>query len=159
MTAAFVGALLKGYKETNFVEIFCPDWKNDMMFLSHMGEINYRIADMKPCITRVGVNYSPGTYPYVGYTRMKAGKGVYLNICRGKDDYKLLISAAQMVDYDTDKFDGSMRGWMKTETASAEFLKKLSQNGSTHHSIFVYGASVEEMLHFGEILGIETVII
>ena len=36
-TASFVGALLKTLKETSFVEIFCPDWKNNMVFLSHMG--------------------------------------------------------------------------------------------------------------------------
>jgi len=159
MTAAFVGALLQGYKETNFVEIFCPDWKNNMMFLSHMGEINYRIAATKPCVARVGVNYSPGSFPYVGYARMMGGKGVYLNICRGRDNFKLLISLAEMIEYDSDCFDGSIRGWMKTEIDSAEFLKKLSQNGSTHHSIFVYGASIDEMQLFGKLLNIETIII
>lgn len=159
LTAAFVGALLQGYAETNFVEIFCPDWNNNMCFLSHMGEMNYRIAAKKPRITRVGVNYSPGGYPYVGYTRMKGGKGVFLNICRGRDDYKLLIAPAKMMDYSEDAFEGSIRGWMRTETDTATFLKKLSVNGATHHSIFVYDATAEEMEHFATILGIEAVII
>lgn len=159
MTAVFVGALLQGYKKTNFVEIFCPDWKNNMMFLSHMGEVNYRIAATKPYISRVNLNYSPGAYPYVGYTRMMGGKGVYLNICKGKDDFKLIVSSAEMVDYASDNFSDSMRGWMKTKIDSAEFLKKLSKNGATHHSIFIYGASVEEMQHFGKLLNIETVIV
>ncbi len=159
LTASFVGALLKGYAETNFVEIFCPDWKNNLMFLSHMGEVNYRIADFKPCITRVGVNYSPGSYPYVGYTRMKGGKGMYINICKGKDEFKIVAAPAEMVDYDNDNFDGSMRGWMKTEVDSAKFLKELSMNGATHHSIFVYGMTTEELCHFGDLLDMQTVII
>jgi len=159
LTSAFVGAFLSSYPETNFVEIFCPDWENDAVFLSHMGEINYRVADIKPCIKRVGVNYSPGNYPYVGYTRMKGGKGVYLNISRGKDDYKLLLSAGEMVDYDNDNFGDSMRGWMKLSTDCATFLEGLSQNGATHHSIFIYGATIEELKFFAKQLSIDTVVI
>lgn len=159
LTASFVGALIKSYPEINFVEIFCPDWKNNALFLSHMGEVNYRVAAMTPKISRVGVNYSPGEYPYVGYTRMKGGKGVFLNVCRGKDDFKLVLTEAEMVDYDADNFEGSMRGWMKVQDDCGDFLKKYSQNGATHHSIFVYGASAEEIAYFGHLLNIETVVI
>lgn len=159
MTAAFTGALLQGYPNATFVEIFCPDWKNDMVFLSHMGEVNYRDAAVKPCIKRVGVNYSPGLYPYVGYTRMKGGRGVYLNISRGRDDFKLVLAPAEMVDYEDDNFGDSMRGWMKLGCGCAEFLEKLSLHGATHHSVFVYGADVEQMAYFGKLLRIETVVI
>ena len=40
-----------------------------------------------------------------------------------------------------------------------EFLEKLSKNGATHHSSFVYGATVEEMEFFAKLLKIKTVII
>lgn len=159
LTASFVGALLQGYPETNFVEIFCPDWRNNAMFLSHMGEVNYRVADCRPCVTRVGVNYSPGGYPYPGYTRMKGGRGMYVNICRGRDDYRLVAASAEMVSYDSDRFNGSMRGWMKTDCDSATFLKQLSLNGATHHSVFVYGMTTAELIHFGKLLNVETVMI
>ena len=159
LTASFVGALIKSYPETNFVEIFCPDWKNNLLFLSHMGEINYRVAATTPKISRVGVNYSPGEYPYVGYTRMKGGKGVFLNICRAKDDFKLVLTEAEMIDYETDNFEGSMRGWMRVNDDCGDFLRKYSENGATHHSIFVYGATAQEIAHFGHLLGLETVII
>ena len=159
MTAAFVGALLTGYPETTFVEIFCPDWKNDTVFLSHMGEVNYRDAAIRPRIERVGTNYSPGRFPYVGYTRMKGGRGVYVNVCCTKDDFKLVMTAGTMQDYDSDAFDGSMRGWMKTDCPTAHFLENLSRYGATHHSAFVYGASVREIEYFGQLLGLETVII
>lgn len=159
MNAAFLGAFLKGYPETTFVEIFCPDWKNNTVFFSHMGEMNYRIAAIKPCIKRVGVNYSPGEYPYVGYTRMSGGKGVYVNISRGKEDYKMVISSGEIVEYDNDNFGDSMRGWMKLGTDCASFLEQYSIHGATHHSIFVYGASISEIELFGKLLGLETIVI
>ena len=40
LTAAFTRALLSAYPETSFVEIFCPDWRNNTVLFSHMGEMN-----------------------------------------------------------------------------------------------------------------------
>ena len=91
---------------------------------------------------------------------MKPGKGVYVNISRDADDYQMLIAPCEMVDEETPKKRNVMRGWMKSESASMpEFLEKLSKNGATHHSPFVYGATVEEMEFFAKLLSIKTVII
>ena len=155
LTAAFTGALMKTYPETNFVEIFCPDWKNNTVFLSHMAEINYRIADGKPLASP-----KPGTTNYAGYARMKGGKGVYVNISRGKNDYQLTLCPAEMLSYSADKFPQRIRGWMRpTGKTTAEFLAAHSRCGATHHSIFVYGATVEELAYFGELLSMDTVVI
>ena len=159
LTAAFVGALLRGWQDTNFVEIFCPDWKNNLLFLSHMGEVNYRVAATRPQVERAGVNYTPGPYPYMGYTRMKAGRGVYVNISRGREDYKLTIAPAEMVEPERDNFTSSMRGWLKPQVTTAQFLEALSENGATHHSIYVYGARPEELTYFGRLLDLDTVVI
>ena len=159
MTAAFTGAFLKGYPDSSFVEIFCPDWKNNMLLLSHMGEVNYNIAAEKPEICRAGTNYSPAAFPYAGYTRMKGAKGVYVNISRAENDYKMVISEAELLDFDKDNFAGSIRGWMRpVGQTTAEFLENLSKNGATHHSVFVNGADTQQMLFFGKLLGIETII-
>ncbi|MBR6729346.1 MAG: hypothetical protein IKL80_04205 [Clostridia bacterium] len=159
LTAAFTGALLSGYPETSFVEIFCPDWENDVLFMSHMGEVNYRIINNRPYIRGSKVNYAEGNLPYAGAARMKGGKGVFVNISRGQDDYKLVLSATEMLDYSEDNFPTSVRGWMKLGTPCSEFLEALSEHGATHHSIFVYGATVKELAYFGKLLGLETVII
>lgn len=159
LTAAFTGAYLSVYPETNFVEIFCPDWKNNNVFMSHMGETNYRIADTKPIITRTGAKYVKGIRPYVGFTRMKAGSGVYFNVSRDAEDYKLVIAPASMLPVENDNCQGEMRGWMQPETSAstAEFLEKLSVNGATHHSTFVYGATAEEIEFFGKLLSMKIV--
>jgi L-arabinose isomerase len=161
LTAAFVGAFLASTPETNFVEIFCPDWKNNTVFMSHMGEMNYRIADGKPLLSRTGSDYVKGTMPYAGYCRMKAGEGVYLNVSRDKDDYKLVIAPARMLPAEQDCFTHAMRGWMQPEGCAntAEFLEKLSENGATHHSVFVYGAKAQEIEFFGKLLSMKTVLI
>ena len=156
LTAAFTGAFLSAYPETNFVEIFCPDWKNNMLFLSHMGETNYRIADCKPLICRTGTNFTKGSPPYVGYTRMKAGGGVYVNICRDKSNYRLFLAEAEMLSCDEDRFTQTMRGWMRPKNLStAQFLEEHSKMGAIHHSIFVYGATVDELMFFGQLLSME----
>lgn len=156
LTAAFTGALLNAYPETSFVEIFCPDWKNNIVLLSHMGEVNYRIIDGKPLLCRTaGIVDS-----YAGYARMKGGKGVYVNISRDKDDYQLLLASGEMMSYETDNFAKKIRGWMKPEHGTtAQFLEAHSIHGATHHSIFVYGATVEELTYFGKLLSMDVVVI
>lgn len=154
LTAAFTGAFIKAYPDSSFVEIFCPDWKNNMVLLSHMGEVNYRLADEKPVIFRAGTNYSPAAFPYAGYTRMKSADGVYVNISRAKDDYRMTVAEAQLVGFDDDSFGRSMRGWMHpVNCTTAQFLENLSRYGATHHSTFVTGASAEQMEYFGKLLG------
>lgn len=156
LTSAFVGALLSAYPETGFIEIFCPDWKNNLLFLSHMGEVNYATIEGKPLVAYK----NDFVDTYVAYARMKGGKGVYVNVSRDTDDYQLLLAATEIVSYDSDNFSTSMRGWMRPETGTtAEFLKKHSIHGATHHSIFVYGATIEEMEFFGRLLSMKVVVI
>lgn len=159
LTAAFTGALLSGYPDTGFVEIFCPDWKNNTLFLSHMGEVNYRTVDEKPYVCRKG-KLGPKRNAYAAYGCMKGGEGVFVNISRGPKDYRLILASAEMMTVENDSFPKAIRGWMKPKSGNiVRFLKDLSINGATHHSIFVYDASVEELQYFGSLLDVETVII
>lgn len=159
LTASFVGAFLDSYEETNFVEIFCPDWKNNTLFLSHMGETNYRVADTKPTLSRKKNKYGAAVCAYSANVRMKGGKGVFVNISRQKDDFLLLASDCEMLSVSEDNFTNSMRGWMKPPSSTQTFLEDISKVGATHHSLFIYGATADEMEFFGALLGLETVII
>ncbi len=159
LTASFTGAFLRGYPDSTFCEIFCPDWKNDIVMLSHMGEVNYNLAAVKPVIRRAGKNFTPAGFPYAGYTRMKGGHGVYVNVSRGEDDYKVVLSECDLLDFDEDNFPGDMRGWLRPACGTAMFLENLSRFGATHHSTFVMGATAEQIEFFATLLGMETYII
>ncbi len=160
LTAAFTGAFLRGWEDTSFVEIFCPDWKNNTVLLSHMGEMNYRSINTVPTIGKTGSNLTGGAHPYAGYARLKGGSGVYVNVSRSEKGYKLLIASCEMLEVTEDAFTNAMRGWMRPQVSStAEFLEALSKNGATHHSSFIYGATAEQLEYFGRLLGMETVTI
>ncbi|MHC4874017.1 MAG: L-arabinose isomerase family protein, partial [Planctomycetota bacterium] len=51
LTAAFCGALSSVVQETTFTEMFCPDWKGNRIFMSHMGEVNIALTGEKPVLT------------------------------------------------------------------------------------------------------------
>ena len=57
-------------------------------------------------------------------------------------------------------FPNEMRGWMKPEGyTTAEFLEEHGRWGATHHSIFVYGATADEIEFFANLLQIESVVL
>ncbi len=157
LTAAFTGALLQAFPESSFTEIFCPDWENGNLFLSHMGEMNYRVAEGKPQLRGASFNYTDASAPVVGYARFRSGKAVFLNISRGAEDFRAVVALVEMLEAPPEVFTSSMRGWMRPSVGLPRFLELLSQNGATHHSILVYGAEPEQIEFFAQLLGMETV--
>ncbi len=160
LTASLVGALLQGYTETAFIEIFCPDWKNNTMLLSHMGEYNPNLVAYKPGMKAINFIFGDAENPVVSYGCYKGGEAVFLNLYRTKDDFKLLIAPVTMDDVkegdDPSFASGRVRGWMRPKNGTvADFLENLSFYGATHHSALVYGTSVKEMAFFAELLGLD----
>lgn len=153
LTAAFCGAILQGNPSTSFVEIFCPDWNGGTLLLSHMGEMNYKLADSKPHLKAAGTNYTDGAVPVAGYARYRAGRALYMNVCRDEKGFKLVSSPVEMVRVSRDAFGGSIRGWMRPAGGDvAGFLERLSRAGATHHSLLMYNASPEQAQFFADLL-------
>ena len=158
LTAALVGALLKGFGEAAFVEIFCPDWKNGTLFLSHMGEVNYALCTHKPTLKEVNFIYGKAENPIVGYACYKAGPATFVNLYADADGYKLLVAPVTMEEpTGEDNFVDRVRGWMRPAMSTADFLEKISTAGATHHSALVYGATPAELAYFGRLLGLEVI--
>lgn len=158
-TASLVGALLKNYKETSFVEIFCPDWKNDALFISHMGEMNYAVADREIELFENPFIYGNGTHTVVGTASFKPGKAVFVNLFPTNKDFGMVISPVEVLKENTDNFAGNIRGWIKPNMKASEFLEKISMAGVTHHSALVYGATTEELKFMAECLEIDAYVI
>lgn len=157
LTAAFVGALLKGFKETSFIEIFCPDWKEDKLLISHMGEMNYAVADAKPDFMIDAFPYADIGKAAKGYACFKKGQAVFGNLYKDADGkYKLLLSDVMMLDGESG-YENKIRGWFKANRPINEFLELLSEYGAIHHSFLVYDVDIKALEFFGKLLNLEVV--
>lgn len=158
LTALFTGALLQGYKETSFVEIFCPDWKNNTLYISHMGEMNYAVADKKPEAFVKKIPYIDNPDPVGASASFKAGDAVFLNIYEDENGFNAFISPVKVLQETTDNFQKNVRGWLDFSKPVSEVLEKISECGATHHSILVYDANPKEIEFFAKCLGLSTVL-
>lgn len=158
LTASLTGALIKGFKDASFVEIFCPDWKGNTLFLSHMGEANYALGTDKPSLKEVNFIYTDAKNPIAGYTCYKKGAATFVNLYPTADGYSLIVAPVTMEEpADVDNFEDKIRGWMRPEIPVSEFLEKISCEGATHHSALVYGATPKELEFFGKLIGVKVV--
>lgn len=156
LTALFTGALLKGYKETSFIEIFCPDWKNNTLFISHMGEMNYAVADKRCEFMEKKFSYGneTTTNPYRASAAFKEGEALFLNVFEDETGFNLLAAPVKVVKETTDVYKGTVRGWLDFGMPISEALEKISKWGATHHSILVYGTRKAEIEFFARLAGI-----
>ncbi len=158
LTAAIVGALMQGFKDTSFVELFCPDWKGNTLLISHMGEMNFNLAAGKPEMKEINFIFGQDAEnPVVAYGCYKSGRAVFANIFRDEEGFCMICAPVSMVAEETDNFKGKIRGWVKPELPISEFLEKISYAGVTHHSVLVYDARVEELEYFGRLLGLRII--
>ncbi|MGQ9632493.1 MAG: L-arabinose isomerase family protein [bacterium] len=161
LTAALVGALASVYPETTFTEMFCPDWRNDRIFLSHIGEMNIDLAEGKPRLIEKPFPYTDAENPVVAVGRFRSGDAVLVNLAPGPNGtYRLIVAPVIMVGVgEEDKMADSIHGWFKPQMPLPDFLAEYSRAGGTHHSALVYGNTVKEISGFGEIMGWEAIIL
>ena len=162
LTASLVGALRKAYRGATFAEIFCPDWKNGSLLISHMGEYNLDLVKGKPGYKKIKFIFAEGALdPVVSYGCYRPGKAVFINLYKGVPGlgYCLFISPIEMLDVPERAFEFKVRGWFKPSCELPEFLEKLSLAGATHHSAIIYDATVEEMRFFAGELGLPAVVV
>lgn len=161
LTASLVGALASVFPETTFTEMFCPDWKGGIVFLSHMGELNPKLVQGKAKLLTRPFPYTNTKPPAQLVGCFKAGQAVFVNLAPGPDNkYSLILAPVKMLcPSGQAKLQGSIRGWMKPALPISEFLAEYSKVGGTHHAALVYGNVLAELTGFGELMGWKTVII
>ncbi len=159
ITAALNAALLKIGPDSSFAEMFCPDWKNNMIFLSHMGEININAIADKPVLAEKKLPFLKLENPAIAFGRFKPGPAQIVNLAPVKDcSFNLIVSDINIEDAKKDNFKNTIRGWFKPENKMvAEFLKEFSMSGGTHHSVIIYGKNKDIILDFGRIMSWNTV--
>jgi len=161
LTAGLVGALASVYPETTFTEMFCPDWEQDVILMSHMGESNPRLAQWQPIIADCNFNYNSCGNTVGMYSCGRAGNAAIVNLAPMNDSFTLIICPGKMLDVGKEygAYRNSTQGWFKPGKPLSQFLKEYSLNGGTHHSAMVYDVDVEELKAFGRMMGFDVVVI
>lgn len=157
LTAALVGALLRGFGAVTFTEMFCPDWAGQSLFLSHMGEINPAVAAAQPLLYEKEYPFSPALNPATLACAPTAGPAILVNLAPGPNDTFRLITAPVEVlaDGTHPSLDRWVRGWIRPAMPLARFLEEFSHLGGTHHSALLFGDHAEALATFGSLLNIE----
>ncbi len=155
LTAALVGALGSVYEEVSFTEMFCPDWQNGSVFLSHMGEINPSVCAGKPLLVEPPFPYTDAAEPVSAVGRFKTGEVVLVDVAPyGGLGYGLIVAPGEILDGDdSEAVQKTVRGWFKPEMPIEEFLSCYSEVGGTHHLALIYGDRARELAVFGRIMG------
>lgn len=161
LTAALVASLASRYQETTFTEMFCPDWKGNSIFLSHMGEVNPALLSERP---RLVEEESPFAFnkPLVKTVgTLKPGPAVLVNLAPdAKNEYTLLVVPVRVLKVKgANRMVDTIHGWIKPLMPIADFLAEYSRAGGTHHSALVYGTVSKEIVGFGKLMGWKTILI
>ncbi|MCK5759317.1 MAG: hypothetical protein KAH14_09515 [Clostridiales bacterium] len=158
MTSGLVSSLLKLGCETSFTEIFCPDWSQNALFLSHMGEMNINLCEEKPVLHEKDYIFSDvEVNPIVFSGEFKEGKAFLVNLSPSAVGYTLIIAPIQM--FVSDKISDGVRGWFRPTISIQKFLSEYSKLGGTHHSALVYGDHLETLINFGQAMNFKTIIL
>jgi len=160
LTASLVAALASAYPETSFTEMFCPDWERGSVFLSHMGELNWRLTDGRPLLLEMDWKWSDAANPVYLAGRFKPGRFLLVNLAPLAGGYRLIVAPAEMLPVEgQDRMERSVHGWFRPPLPLAEFLSAYSRLGGTHHLALAYGASVQTVSAFGRMMGWDTQLI
>jgi len=161
LTAGLVGALFASYPNTTFTEMFCPDWKENVILMSHMGESNPNLAQWKPYLRNKKFTFNSCGNTVGIATCARPGKATIVNLAPMQDTFSLILCPGQMLDVGLERgaYKASTQGWFQPAKPLNKFLKEYSLAGGTHHSAMVYDADIEELKAFGEMLGFDVIVI
>lgn len=158
LTASLVGALASTFGETTFTEIFCPDWKGNSLFLSHMGEINPAIASGRPLLCEKPYKFSAALNPAIIACAPREGPAVLVNLAPGPEgELGLIIAPVEVLgDAEHPSMREQIRGWVRPQRDLADFLETYSHFGGTHHSALVMNGDTRALAAFGDFCGFQT---
>jgi len=161
INASLVGALMSAYDDVNFVEMFCPDWKNNTLYFNHMGECNARLMENRHMMTKFFA-YGDIEDPTYMLGHMVPGKGCILNMLPNADGwFDVVIVEGEFLQLPErlESFPITINGWFKPNSDVQSLLERYSELGGTHHSAFVYGVSGKSLSLFAKTLGMKCSII
>lgn len=154
LTALLSRCLADVFPETSFTEMFCPDWKGNRIFTSHMGEYNISLSAAKPLLQERDYIYSDTGSLVKASGCFKAGKAILTDLAPGPDGTFTLITAAVTYLPPYGKSEASIEGWFRPDNLdAASFLEEYSKLGGTHHLVASYNADPVILRAFANMMG------
>ena len=159
LTAAFVASLAKVFPETTFSEMFCPDWKGNKVFLSHMGELNVDVINGKPELLEKEFPFFKADSPALAQGCMKSGPAALVNLAPGpRDSFTMIVCFGDVRTPRKNKIAG-ISGWFEPDIPLKDMLAEYSRHGGTHHLALVYNPDYKILSRYAEIMDWNCVII
>ncbi len=161
LSAALVGALNRAFGRTMFTEIFCPDWADGALYLSHMGEINPEVAAEKPHLREVDFPWTGARNPAILTCAPAPGPAVLVNLAPGPGDtFAVIVAPVEVLgDASNPAMHERVRGWIRPACPVEQFLETYSRCGGTHHSALVLGDHAEAIVAFTRFAGLDSTVI
>jgi len=158
LTSALTGALLKISNSCTFTEMFCADWQNNIIFLSHMGELNLNLISGRPLLIKKELAFIKVGTPVFAVGQLRKGQAVLVNLAPGPSGYTLILSEIEMIEIKND-IKESVSGWFKPKLSVPDFLTSYSEYGGTHHCALCYDADIDILKNFGKLAGFKVIVI
>jgi L-arabinose isomerase len=135
LTASFVAAVRRIEPTTTFTEMFCPDFRGNTIFMSHMGEFSPAFALQKR-IPVIEKDYAFGEgRPAVMVPTMAPGPATHLNLAPVPEGrLRIIASLVQIPKYGLQPGLQSPHFRIRPSGKVADFLAGYSEAGGTHHS-------------------------
>ncbi|MGD9519900.1 MAG: hypothetical protein AB7W28_10325 [Armatimonadota bacterium] len=162
LTAALVGALLHGFGDTTFTEMFCPDWEGGSVFMSHMGECNPALAAGRPKLVEKPYAFGDVDNPAIALFALEPGPATLVNIAPGpRDSLELLAARVQVLDRGPQPgFPDVPHFWLEpVDLDLPEFLRRYSEAGGTHHLALIKGEHMESIAALAAMLGLKAILL
>ena len=137
LDAAWMGSLLRVFPKVTFTEMFTPDWKNNLIYLSHMGEVNVALLE-EPYLRLQAGTFLPTPKPLAFVGSLKGGKATLANLTPGPGDtLQITTASGELLPY-PETGHKRISGYFKPYMPLKEFLGRFSREGGTHHSALCY---------------------
>ena len=142
LTAAFVASLMSVFPDVSFTEIFCPDWQEGNLFLSHMGEYNVALSspECRPVMGRKEFTFGDADDPAIVLAPFRSGRAVFLSLNPGPDNtFSVFHQSGTMLCTPPDnKQNNVVAGWFRPDAPLPDFLEAYSRAGGIHHAALIY---------------------
>lgn len=159
LTAALVAALNQVAPKVEFTEMFCPDFIERNVFMSHMGECNPAMAAENE---EVGIAYQKFAFgrkdAAVFRFRHQPGEATVVDLAPAPGGkFRIIVSVVEILDLEPNAKISNPQFRMQPRLPLEDFLTAYSENGGTHHLAIIQGDVLEEVAKLAALMQFEFV--